>query len=132
VACEEADGSAPPAALGGGADSVALEWGEPLLLAKSTKGFFEGTDWAHPKARSTVLTALVSSLNQATTEVHARYRRRTVGERLMRELSRRADRPTRAVEEPPAMLQLRGMMPFAARITPQSPLRWADVFCRVG
>ncbi len=51
--------------------TVALEWGEPLLLAKSTKGFFEGTDWADPKARSAVLTALVTSVNQATERILA-------------------------------------------------------------
>ena len=51
--------------------TVALEWGEPLLLAKSTKGFFEGTDWADPAARSEVLTTLVTSVNQATEHVLA-------------------------------------------------------------
>lgn len=48
---------------------VALEWGEPLLLAKSTKGYFEGTDWADAEARSTVLVTLVTSVNKATERV---------------------------------------------------------------
>lgn len=45
---------------------IAVEWEEPMLLAKSTKGYFGGTDWSDASARSTVLTALVASVNKAT------------------------------------------------------------------
>lgn len=37
---------------------VAVEWGAPLLLAKSTKGYFAGTDWSDVSARSGVLKQL--------------------------------------------------------------------------
>jgi hypothetical protein len=38
---------------------VAAEWQSPLVVAKSTKGHFDGTDWSDPCARSTVLKKLV-------------------------------------------------------------------------
>jgi len=38
--------------------NVAAEWGAPLLLAKSTKGYFAGTDWSDTSARSGVLKQL--------------------------------------------------------------------------
>lgn len=46
--------------------TVALEWKEPLLLARSTKGYFEGTDWADSDARSCVLTELAQTVIRAT------------------------------------------------------------------
>lgn len=51
--------------------TVALEWESGLLLAKSTKGFFEGTDWSDAEARSEVLVTLVSTVNRATEQVLA-------------------------------------------------------------
>jgi IS5 family transposase len=45
---------------------VAAEWDAPLLMALSTKGNFEGTDWADATARSAVLAKLASSVNAAT------------------------------------------------------------------
>lgn len=38
---------------------VADEWRSKLVVAKSTKGHFDGTDWSDPAARSTVLKKLV-------------------------------------------------------------------------
>lgn len=45
--------------------AIALEWTEPLLLAPSTKGYFEGTDWSDPDAQSTVLAKLATSVSRA-------------------------------------------------------------------
>lgn len=41
--------------------TVAAEWGAPLLLAKSTKGYFVGTDWSDISARSGVLKQLAET-----------------------------------------------------------------------
>lgn len=38
---------------------VAAEWEAPLVVAKSTKGHFDGTDWSDASARSAVLRKLV-------------------------------------------------------------------------
>jgi hypothetical protein len=46
-------------------DKVAEAWAEPLLLAKSTKGYYEGTDWADPTSRACVLSRLAASVTQA-------------------------------------------------------------------
>lgn len=46
--------------------TVALEWKEPLLLARSTKGYFEGTDWADDDARSSTLAKLAESVTRVT------------------------------------------------------------------
>lgn len=46
--------------------TVALEWKEPLLLARSTKGYFEGTDWADSDARSGTLAKLAETVTRAT------------------------------------------------------------------
>lgn len=46
--------------------TVALEWKEPLLLAKSTKGYFEGTDWADADARSSILAKLAETVTRVT------------------------------------------------------------------
>ncbi len=43
---------------------VALEWREPLLLARSTKGYFEGTDWADDDARSGILAKLAQTVTR--------------------------------------------------------------------
>lgn len=51
--------------------TVALEWDSLLLVAKSTKGFFEGTDWSDLDARSRVLTELVATVARATEQVLA-------------------------------------------------------------
>lgn len=45
--------------------AVALEWKEPLLLARSTKGYFEGTDWADEAAHGGVLTKLAKTITRA-------------------------------------------------------------------
>jgi len=48
---------------------VATEWEMPLLLAKSTKGYFEGTDWSDVTARSAVLEQLVELVTRGVTFV---------------------------------------------------------------
>jgi len=48
---------------------VAREWDEPLVLALSAKGAFEGIDWADPVARSSVLTRLAASAQRAADRV---------------------------------------------------------------
>ena len=73
--------------------TVATEWSEPLLLAKSTKGGFEGVDWADDTARSIVLTKLAASAIQATERVLAelatvRENKRVPLARLARNLAR--------------------------------------------
>ena len=44
--------------------TIALEWKEPLLLARSTKGYFEGTDWANDGARSSTLAKLAGTVTR--------------------------------------------------------------------
>lgn len=78
-------------------ENVALEWGEPLLLAKSTKGYFEGTDWADVEARSTVLATLVMSVNKATEHVFASLEE--VRENKRKGLARRCRNLLRVVDE---------------------------------
>jgi hypothetical protein len=46
--------------------TVALEWKEPLLLARSTKGYFEGTDWSDDAARSRTLAKLAETVTRVT------------------------------------------------------------------
>lgn len=46
--------------------TVALEWKEPLLLARSTKGYFEGTDWSDSDARSRTLAKLAETVTRVT------------------------------------------------------------------
>ena len=77
--------------------TVALEWGDALLLAKSTKGFFEGTDWADTGARSTVLTSLVTSVTQATERILADLNE--VRENKRKGLARRCRNLLRVVNE---------------------------------
>lgn len=50
---------------------VALEWKEPLLLARSTKGYFEGTDWADDDARSGILAKLARTVTRVAEVVLA-------------------------------------------------------------
>jgi hypothetical protein len=42
-------------------DILAVEWGHPLLIAKSTKGHFPDTDWSDPDARSDVATRVAQT-----------------------------------------------------------------------
>jgi len=84
--------------------AVALEWGEPLLLAKSTKGYFEGTDWADANARSTVLSTLVASVCNSTERVFAglsevRQNKRKGLARCCRNLLRVVDEDLEPTEE---------------------------------
>ena len=51
--------------------TVATEWGLPLLLAKSTKGQFEGTDWSDARARAGVLAQLAKAALDAVERVTA-------------------------------------------------------------
>lgn len=51
--------------------TLAIAWSEPLLLAKSTKGHFEGTDWADPTSRGLVLATLAASVTRAVEKVQA-------------------------------------------------------------
>jgi len=48
---------------------VATEWRAPLLLAKSTKGYFADTDWSDPASRSKVLEALMRLVTQGVEQV---------------------------------------------------------------
>jgi IS5 family transposase len=50
-------------------EQVAAEWALPLLLAKSAKGHFEGTDWSDTEARSRVLTELAETVNRCVEQV---------------------------------------------------------------
>jgi len=52
--------------------TVALEWEQPLLLAKSTKGYFEGTDWADERARADVLEQLAAAVTRVVEQVRER------------------------------------------------------------
>lgn len=52
-------------------DALARAWSAPSLLAKSTKGHFEGTDWADPVSRGAVLSQLAASVTCATEQVQA-------------------------------------------------------------
>ena len=52
--------------------TIALEWEEPVLLAKSTKGYFEGTDWANEQARADVLEQLATAVSGAVEQVRGR------------------------------------------------------------
>jgi len=54
--------------------AVAIEWEEPLLLAKSTKGHFEGIDWTDGEDRSRVLAELVGSVTRGVEEVMTRLK----------------------------------------------------------
>ena len=72
---------------------IAREWGEPLLLVPSTKGWFEDTDWADTRARGAVLATLAASVNRASEIVLAglesvRENRRVPLARLARNLVR--------------------------------------------
>lgn len=77
--------------------TVAAEWTEPLLLAKSTKGYFEGTDWADDAARSVVLTKLAAAATQAAERVLAALA--TVRENKRVPLARLARNLVRVVSE---------------------------------
>jgi|GEM_PF-1496232 len=77
--------------------TVALEWDSLLLVAKSTKGFFEGTDWSDMKARSKVLTELVATVARATERVLAGLE--TVRPNKRKRLARRCKNLLRVVEE---------------------------------
>jgi len=77
--------------------TVALEWDSLLLIAKSTKGFFEGTDWSDMEARSTVLAELVSTVALATEQVLAGLL--TVRSNKRKRLARRCKNLLRVVEE---------------------------------
>ncbi len=76
---------------------VAREWGEPLLTALSTKGYFEGTDWADSKARGEVLAKLATSVRHATELVLAELE--SVRENKRLPLSRLARNILRVVGE---------------------------------
>ncbi|MBM4398685.1 MAG: transposase, partial [Deltaproteobacteria bacterium] len=77
--------------------TVALEWGEPLLLAQSTKGHFEGTDWADQDARSDVLAKLATTVTRATEFVLAGLD--SVRENKRKPLARLARNLVRVVSE---------------------------------
>ena len=52
-------------------ETVSIAWAEPLVLAKSTKGYFDGTDWADPASRGRVLASLSASVTHAVEQVQA-------------------------------------------------------------
>jgi IS5 family transposase len=76
---------------------VAQEWGLPLLRAKSTKGFFEGTDWSDVEARSVVLTELADAINRVVALVTSRLDK--VPENRRAELSQRCEVLLKIVSE---------------------------------
>ena len=91
-------------ATGSTVEEVAREWNLPLLLAKSTKGHFQGIDWSDARVRSEVLAQLVTWVNDCTERVQ-----RNVGEvrqnkhkpllRLSRNLLRVVDEDLEATED---------------------------------
>ena len=49
---------------------IAAEWDAPLVVAKSTKGHFEGTDWSDASARSDVLEKLIELATRCVERVN--------------------------------------------------------------
>jgi len=76
---------------------VAAEWDAPLLLAKSTKGHFSGTDWSDLSARSGVLEQLIELVTRCVGIVQSGLDKVRENKRLP--LTRRCRNLLRVVEE---------------------------------
>jgi len=50
---------------------IAQEWMAPIVVAKSTKGYFDGIDWSDPSCRSGVLKDLVELATRVVEQVNA-------------------------------------------------------------
>ena len=102
---------------------VALEWGEPLLRALSTKGHFEGTDWADPVATGGVLAQLAGSVNRAAELVLARLD--DVRENKRKPLARLARNLVRVVSED-LTVDDKGVMQIVERTTSARLISYTD------
>lgn len=103
--------------------TVALEWKEPLLLARSTKGYFEGTDWADEAAQGGVLTKLAKAITRATEFVLAGLE--SVRENKRVPLARLARNLVRVVSED-LEANGSGVMQVVVRTTSARLIRYTD------
>lgn len=78
---------------------IAAEWNAPLVVAKSTKGHFDGTDWSDSSARSDVLKDLIELATRVVEQVVAGIERGEVRSNKHLPLRRRCWNLMRVVTE---------------------------------